>query len=85
MDKASPRQIRQLDFISQFTTKILLVSGIDNTTADTLSRIAEIDRIYYADIAETQKNCPELQKLLKCSDTSLQLKLIEIRNINASL
>ena len=36
IDKASPKQIRQLYLISQFTTKILHVSGKDNRTTDTL-------------------------------------------------
>jgi len=37
-EKASPRPLRQLDFISQFTTSIVHVAGIENTTADALSR-----------------------------------------------
>ncbi|GFU15434.1 retrovirus-related Pol polyprotein from transposon 17.6 [Trichonephila clavipes] len=32
--KASPRQLHHLDFISQFTTHIRYVPGIDNVTAD---------------------------------------------------
>jgi len=44
MQKASPRQLRQLDFISQFTTSIVHVAGIENTTADALSRISTIER-----------------------------------------
>lgn len=42
-DKASLRQARQLDFISQFTIKIMHVAGIDNTIPDALSRVETID------------------------------------------
>ncbi|GBM46909.1 Retrovirus-related Pol polyprotein from transposon 17.6, partial [Araneus ventricosus] len=43
-EKCSPRQIRHLDYISQFSTDIRHVNGKDNIIADTLSRI-EIDAI----------------------------------------
>ncbi|KAJ4440996.1 hypothetical protein ANN_10845 [Periplaneta americana] len=33
-DEASPRQLRHLDFISQFTTQIIHVKGADNIVAD---------------------------------------------------
>lgn len=38
-EKASPRQLTQLDFIGQFLTDIRHVSGVKNIVADTLSRI----------------------------------------------
>ncbi|GFU83844.1 retrovirus-related Pol polyprotein from transposon 17.6 [Trichonephila clavipes] len=38
-DKYSPRQIRQLDFISQFTTNIVHIPGSDNIAADVLSLV----------------------------------------------
>ncbi|GFT35631.1 RT_RNaseH domain-containing protein [Trichonephila clavipes] len=41
-DKCSPRQIRQLDFISQFTTNIVHIPGPDNIAADVLSRVSAI-------------------------------------------
>lgn len=41
-DKASPRQRRQLSFISQFTTTIEYLSGSANLVADTLSRVESI-------------------------------------------
>ena len=34
----SPRQLRHIDFISQFTTDLRYVKGTDNTPADALSR-----------------------------------------------
>ena len=38
----SPREIRHLDFISQFTTDIRHVRGTENTVADALSRISSL-------------------------------------------
>ncbi len=38
-DRHSPRQARQLDYISQFTSTIRHVQGLDNVVADTLSPI----------------------------------------------
>ncbi|GFU90219.1 gag-pol polyprotein [Trichonephila clavipes] len=55
-DKCSPRQIRQLDFISQFTTNIVHIPGSDNIAADVLSRVSTItfpSQIDYDCIAET--------------------------------
>ncbi|GFX17261.1 transposon Tf2-11 polyprotein [Trichonephila clavipes] len=58
-DKCSPRQLRHLDFISQFSTNIQHVPGTQNLVADALSRI-EIDSISqascldYKDIAAAQ-------------------------------
>ena len=39
----SPREIRHLDFISQFTTDIRHVRGTENTVADALSRISSLN------------------------------------------
>ncbi|CAB0045137.1 unnamed protein product, partial [Trichogramma brassicae] len=41
-DKFSPRQSRQLDFISRFDTKIVYTPGDENPVADALSRIDAI-------------------------------------------
>ncbi|GFX60426.1 retrovirus-related Pol polyprotein from transposon opus [Trichonephila clavipes] len=57
-DKCSPRQIRQLDFISQFTTNFVHIPGSDNIAADVLSRVSAItfpSQIEYDCIAETQQ------------------------------
>lgn len=37
-DRYSPREVRQLDYISQMTTDIRYVRGVDNLVADALSR-----------------------------------------------
>ncbi|GFU00180.1 retrovirus-related Pol polyprotein from transposon 17.6 [Trichonephila clavipes] len=74
-DKCSPRQIRQLDFISQFY-KYCTHSGSDNIAADVLSRISAItfpSQIDYDCIAETQQTDQELHTLI-ASGTSLELK-----------
>lgn len=42
--KASPRQLRHLDFIGQFTTDLRHIAGDENIVADTLSRINVISR-----------------------------------------
>ncbi|GBO35909.1 Retrovirus-related Pol polyprotein from transposon opus [Araneus ventricosus] len=41
-EKNSPRQIRHLEFIGQFTTDLRYISGSANLVADTFSRIAAI-------------------------------------------
>ncbi|GFS55033.1 transposon Tf2-6 polyprotein [Trichonephila clavipes] len=78
-DKCSPRQLRHLDFISQFSTNIQHVPGTRNLVADALSRI-EIDSISqascldYKDIAAAQLVDEELKQLLETNSTSLTLK-----------
>ncbi|GFX39390.1 transposon Tf2-11 polyprotein [Trichonephila clavipes] len=62
-DKCSPWQIRQLDFISHFTTNIVHIPGSDNIAADVLSRVSAItfpSQITYDCIAETQQTDQEL-------------------------
>ncbi|EFA07205.2 Retrovirus-related Pol polyprotein from transposon 297-like Protein [Tribolium castaneum] len=81
-DKATPRQARHLDYISQFTTVINHISGKSNVVADTLSRISEIDTptpIDYQTLRESQDVDPELQTLLAQPDsTALKLKLFTV-------
>lgn len=72
-DKASPRQLRQLQYISEFSTDIRHVEGKENIVADALSRIEEITVVDYEQIAEGQQNDAELQKL-RNSNTSVVLK-----------
>ncbi|GFT26054.1 retrovirus-related Pol polyprotein from transposon 17.6 [Trichonephila clavipes] len=75
-DKCSPRQIRQLDFMSQFTTNIVHIPGSDNIASDVLSRVSAItfpSQIDYDCIAETQQTDQELHTLIAFG-TSLELK-----------
>lgn len=80
-DKASPRQLRHLDFISQFTTQIVHVKGADNTVADCLSRIGAIDMptlISADELMAAQTADEELQHLLQSDSTSLKLAKIPL-------
>ncbi|CAL1683860.1 unnamed protein product [Lasius platythorax] len=82
LDKASERQRRQLSFISQITTKITYLAGKENTVADALSRIEEINMpviVTTDELAEEQQKDEELQTLLK-SKTSLNLKKLRLDN-----
>ncbi|KAL1446948.1 hypothetical protein WDU94_003629 [Cyamophila willieti] len=80
-ERSSPRQHRHLDFIGQFTTDIQYVSGSQNLPADLCSRISEISApslVPLDEIAEAQREDPELQALFGSSDCSLQLKSITL-------
>lgn len=74
-DKCSPRQLRHLDYIGQFTTDIRHVKGTDNVVADALSRV-HIDTIEtpsnidFQEIANHQKTDKELAEILSQPDTS---------------
>lgn len=75
-EKASPRQLRQLDYIGQFTTNIVHIAGEANVTADMLSRIGEINMpviVTTDELSLAQQDDEELQQLLK-SNTSLNLR-----------
>ena len=61
LEKASPRRIRQLDFIGQFTTDIRYTPGITNITADALSRVDSIDqKLENIRLAAAQQNDEDL-------------------------
>ena len=67
-----PREIRHLQFISQFTQDIRHISGKDNYVADTLSRVSSIEtvaNIDYDEIALSQIGDDQLQKLLNTSNS----------------
>lgn len=89
MEKAAPRQARQLDFVGQFTTDIRHIAGEANVTADLLSRIQSIElNIDYTKIANAQRNDPEIRKLLNDSgntEISIKLKLFTIPNSDTQL
>ena len=77
-DRHSPRQVRQLDFISQFTTDIRHVTGRRNPIADALSRLeanVQLDQtlpmIDFKALAKAQPNDDDMEKLL--SSSTLQL------------
>lgn len=90
-EKASPRQLRQLDFIGQITTDIRYVAGKDNIIADMLSRIEAIEcgQINFENLAELQASDSELKQIMSDEATkhnsSLQLKWIALPNSSASI
>ena len=74
-EKYTPRDTRQLDYISQFTSDIWYMKGSENIVADTLSRstIQSIDSVNltFELIADEQRKDATLHK---SNDTSRQLK-----------
>jgi len=87
-DKASPRQQRQLDYISQFSTEIIHISGKENTVADCLSRIAQINMpivVSTEDLATHQKEDEELKSILNSNSSSLDLKELRCGNDDTTL
>ena len=62
-EKGSPRRLRQLDFISQFSTDIQYLPGKGNTVADTLSRISEIEFLSIEDVKVWEKLQAEDEEL----------------------
>ena len=86
-DKYTPRQIRHLDYISQFTTNITHVSGQENPVADALSRITTNavtipPPIDFTEIAEAQKEDPELKHL---TDSNSSLSLTNVPVLTADI
>ena len=77
LNRHSPRQIRHLDFVSQFTSDIRHIQGCANQAADALSRVQAVSQfltsaIDFEQIAIAQCHDPELSKL-KAKSSSLEL------------
>ena len=69
-DRHSPHQACQLDYVSQFTSTIHHVHGVDNVVADVLSRIesnalltGQPPKVDFTAIAEAQATDPEIHSL----------------------
>ncbi|GFR07395.1 transposon Ty3-I Gag-Pol polyprotein [Trichonephila clavata] len=75
-DSSSPRQLRYLDFIAQFSTDMRHESGSKNVVADTLSRINEVHlpKIDFSAMAEAQASDEELQAILGKNELSFFFK-----------
>ena len=76
-DRHSPQQCRHLDFISQFTTDLRHIRGVDNSVADALSCIEANALTHNSSpvidfhlMAKAQLTDPELQQLLANLQTS---------------
>ncbi|GFQ78388.1 gag-pol polyprotein [Trichonephila clavata] len=81
-DSCSPRQLRHLDFISQFRTHIRHVSGSDNSVADALSRInaLNLSTTDLQHLADSQTKYKELKTLISSNDLSIKLKPLKMGN-----
>ncbi|CAK9810898.1 Transposon Tf2-9 polyprotein [Anthophora plagiata] len=84
-DKRTPKQIRYLTFISEFTTDIRHISGRDNVVADALSRIELVEKpIDFEALAASQLTDAELQALMQ-SPSGLNVKRLEIPGSTAKI
>ena len=78
----TPCQIRHLDFVSQFTSDIRHVKGVENPVADALSRIelnalAQHQGIDFEDMAKAQTVDPDLAQFQQ-SSSYLQLQAVPV-------
>ncbi|GFS65430.1 retrovirus-related Pol polyprotein from transposon opus [Nephila pilipes] len=72
-DKASPKQQRQLQYISEFSSHIRHILGKDNVVSYALSRIEAMNEINYDAIAKEQVKDEELKQLMQ-NNSSLKFK-----------
>ncbi|GFY55530.1 transposon Tf2-6 polyprotein [Trichonephila inaurata madagascariensis] len=81
-DFCSPRHLRHLDFISQFSTDIRHVSGSDNSVADALSRINALNVLTtdLQPLADSQTKDEELKTLISSNDLSIKSKPLKMGN-----
>jgi len=87
-DKATPRQLRHLSYIGQFTTQIIHISEKENIVADALSRLETISLpiiVSADDLATAQEKDEKLQQLLKTDTSSLQLKKLRLEDSDKTL
>ena len=77
----TPRQVRHLDYISQFTSDIPHVKGVHNAAADALSRIEvcslgdKPEGIDFTEMAPAQGSDPDTLRPLNGTNTSSSLVL----------
>ncbi|GFX24612.1 transposon Tf2-6 polyprotein [Trichonephila clavipes] len=79
-DSSSPRQLRHLDFLSQFSTDIRHVSGSDNSVAYALSKInaLNLSTTGLQHLPESQTKDDALKTLISSNDLSLKLKSLKM-------
>ncbi len=84
-DHHSPRQARQLDYISQFTPAIRHTRGLDNVVADTLSRIethallsGRSPTVDFAAMAKSQASDPQVRSFQSSPSSSLVVEAIPL-------
>ena len=84
-NKHSPRHLKYLDYISQFTTDIRHISGQDNIVADALSRVEAIAAPVTRDaLTAADDDGVELRALLE-NTTALKLEKILIPGTSVEL
>lgn len=86
--KETPKRVRQLLYISEFTSDIQHVKGNDNLVADALSRVEEIvcpTVIDYAEVATAQEGDSQITTLQTCNTGSVILKRIYLPNVKSKL
>ena len=78
-EKASHRQQRQIAFISQFSTKIEYLPGIENEVADSLSRVDALSlptEFNLLELAQAQASNDEIKSLSVDPNCSLNVRRI---------
>ena len=81
-DKYTPRETRQLAYVSEFTTDIRHIQGKDNVAADALSRLYinasnGPNLLDYDKLADAQATDPEIQKIANAKN-ALNIKPINM-------
>ncbi|GFV80696.1 hypothetical protein TNCV_4618581 [Trichonephila clavipes] len=75
-DKCTSRQLRHLDYISQFSIDIRYVVGTENKVADALSRV-EIDAIIKPPLLDYKKNEKRHQKVVRACEKCQRAKVFK--------
>ena len=91
-DRHSPRQARQLDYISQFIFTIRHIHRVDNAVADALSHIetntllsGQPPTVDFAAMAKTQATDPQIQAFQSYPSSTLVVKAIPLANSSTPL
>ena len=88
-DNRSHRQIRHLDYISQFTSDIRHVDGHDNRVADALLCTEAVSQqhpvvINFDEMAAAQRNSPGMKEI-QTSTYLLQLREVSLQGSTTTL
>ena len=87
-DRYNPREIRQLDYISQFTSRINYLPGAQNDVADTLSR-SSIDSLSLCTIVDFEELAKAQQAdkdfLTSVSNTALRIRDFPVAGTNTTV